>query len=234
MVDFDKLVDEWKETWTGTVFHPLRPDPATIHFVDIAHHLSIISRYNGATRRPYSVAEHCVLLADYAKSKGMSAVACLNILLHDAAEAYLQDILPWLKKMFSPYYQQAEESLLRMIHEVLEVPYLEERGFIEKLDKAILLDERAALCPNHKPENPWIADCLDPLGVDIKALPWDEALDEFTFCFNELKEEMDTHRNGKKSGCQHPWKEREVFYSRGKEHVRCLNCGEYLGEVSKQ
>jgi hypothetical protein len=56
---------------------------------DIAHSLALTNRYNGMTRYPYSVAEHCVRMALCDDLPGHP----LAKLLHDAAEAYIGDIV---------------------------------------------------------------------------------------------------------------------------------------------
>jgi hypothetical protein len=165
----------WVEVASGRLMYPFNPKPHMITLWDVAHHLSIIPRYNGATRRPYSVAEHCVLLADHGMLAGFSPLECLNLLLHDAAEAYLTDVMSPIKDLFG-VFKAVENRLLRMIHDTFGVPYLEDRSLIERLDKSIILDERAAMLPNHRPENHWHVDeAFEPLGVEVRGLPWDEA-----------------------------------------------------------
>jgi len=214
----------WMETWTGKTIYPLNPNPEDICFEDIVHHLSIIPRYNGATSKPYSVAEHSVILADYAKADGQVPVVCLNYLLHDAAEAYLQDIIKPVKMSF-PLIEDIENRLLHMIHEVLDVPYVEGavRELIKLADARVILDEREALLPNHKPENAWNMEQYEPLGVEVHGLPWHEAADEFTFCYQELIAKM------LGGNCDHPWRDREVYGN----SARCRACGATLGRIKK-
>jgi hypothetical protein len=64
---------------------------------DIAHHLGMTVRYGGGVRRFYSVAEHCVFVADLLAYQGKSREIIKAGLLHDAAEAYLGDIIAPLK-----------------------------------------------------------------------------------------------------------------------------------------
>lgn len=80
----------WIQTFTGRQFWPLEPDPADVVIEDIAHHLARKCRFNGATRRFYSVAQHSVLVAESLVGRGVG-VQLLG-LLHDAAEAYLPDV----------------------------------------------------------------------------------------------------------------------------------------------
>jgi hypothetical protein len=59
---------------------------------DIAHSLAMLPRFTGHTLRPYSVAEHSLHVADLAQRAGASATLQLAALLHDAHEAYTNDL----------------------------------------------------------------------------------------------------------------------------------------------
>jgi hypothetical protein len=78
-------------TYTGRSIDLSDPRSDVIDIVDIAHHLSIIPRYFGATREPYPVAQHCVVGSKHCLWSG-------EFLLHDAAEAYLGDVIRGLKR----------------------------------------------------------------------------------------------------------------------------------------
>lgn len=78
-------------TYTGKYFDLLDPQPEMVWIEDIAHSLAYQCRYTGHTREFYSVAQHCVLMAESGLPGGP-----LKLLLHDAAEAYIGDIArPW-------------------------------------------------------------------------------------------------------------------------------------------
>jgi len=87
-------------TWTGRVFNPLRPDPAVICIEDIAHSLSGASRYLRHTDKPYSTAQHCVILSHL-----VAPALALKALLHDGDEAYIGDVIAPLKtqSLMGPY-----------------------------------------------------------------------------------------------------------------------------------
>jgi hypothetical protein len=59
---------------------------------DIAHQLAMINRFHGATSRPYSVAEHSLLVAHIALLDGATHLVQLGALLHDAHEIYTNDL----------------------------------------------------------------------------------------------------------------------------------------------
>ncbi len=70
-------------TFSGEYVDIFDPDPETIKIVDIAHHLSLINRLNGATHVPYSCAQHSVFVMNAVRPEHRLAA-----LLSDAALAY--------------------------------------------------------------------------------------------------------------------------------------------------
>lgn len=79
-------------TYSGKIFDLLNPKPEQVCIEDIAHSLAYQCRYTGHTRSFYSVAQHCVLMAENQDLPGDP----IKKLLHDTDEAYLGDIAkPW-------------------------------------------------------------------------------------------------------------------------------------------
>ena len=76
--------------------------PNLITLPDVAHALGQINRFNGHCRRPYSVAEHSLLVLDIIEHLFAPAnVHCrLAALLHDAHEAYVGDMSSPVKHLF--------------------------------------------------------------------------------------------------------------------------------------
>lgn len=91
-------------TYTGQLVDLLDPDPDTLLIEDVAHHLSLINRFTGATTRPYSVAEHSLLGREECEIH-----ARLQFLVHDAPEAWLGDVSGPLKRILAPLYKPLEE-----------------------------------------------------------------------------------------------------------------------------
>jgi uncharacterized protein len=48
------------QTYTGRQYWPLDPRPEDVRVEDIAHHLSLINRFCGATRVAWSVGIHSI------------------------------------------------------------------------------------------------------------------------------------------------------------------------------
>lgn len=81
-------------TFTGKLFDLEHPTENMICIEDIAHHLSLENRYNGATKFPLSVAQHSLLVCQMAPKE-----LKLEALLHDREEAYYKDWPSPLKKL---------------------------------------------------------------------------------------------------------------------------------------
>jgi hypothetical protein len=79
-------------TFSGLYVNPLNLRDCDIRIVDIAHHLSNICRYTGACPQFYSVAQHSVYVSSLMYDMHGTAEAALAGLLHDAAEAYFNDL----------------------------------------------------------------------------------------------------------------------------------------------
>lgn len=79
-------------TYTGIHFDLVEATEEMICIEDIAHHLAAENRYNGATKFPYSVAQHSILVSEECPEDLM-----LEGLLHDAEEAYFKDLTYWWK-----------------------------------------------------------------------------------------------------------------------------------------
>ncbi len=108
-----KLMPRCEKTWiqmhSGIQFWPWNPRIEDIDIEDIAHHLSIVNRFHGATIYPWSVASHSVFGARRSKYP-------LEFLLHDAAEAYFNDLAKPVKSHKSmKEYNAACDRLSAMI-----------------------------------------------------------------------------------------------------------------------
>jgi len=99
-------------TISGHLFYPLEPREEEILLEDIGHALSHLCRFVGHTRSFYSVAQHSVLV-----SKLVPPADALWALLHDASEAYLNDIARPLKHTsLLADYRAAETKLQALIY----------------------------------------------------------------------------------------------------------------------
>lgn len=136
---------------------------------DIAHHLTKICRYGGALPldRHYSVAEHSILLAEYA-NKHYGLEIAKAALFHDASEAYLGDIVSGLKK-FLPDYKKIEyrvESVIKKKYRIFDDELT--NATVKFLDQSILEDEHKKFFP-HRLELFKVKQKHSGLGIKINA-----------------------------------------------------------------
>jgi hypothetical protein len=97
-------------TQSGKLFNLLHPQADEIDIEDIAQSLSNICRFGGHLNQFYSVAQHSVLVAHLAP-QSLKPVA----LLHDAAEAYLGDVIKPLKYIIGTVYEELETKFITTI-----------------------------------------------------------------------------------------------------------------------
>jgi hypothetical protein len=164
---------DWMQTASGRQFWPLDPRPEEILIEDIAAALSKLCRYGGHTKHFYSVAEHCVLMAQAAPS-----IFAFAALMHDASEAYLSDVIRPIKRHLGGYMEH-EARLEAVIAERFGLP-LGMHPEVKRLDNAILTDEREQAMTN--PPVPWNEN--DPaLGVTLHFWTPERAEREFLAAF---------------------------------------------------
>lgn len=168
--------------WTGNCYMDLlNPNPAEIHFADIARALSRIARFNGLTTDFYSVAEHsvnCVRAFELHAAGDIVTDPWLNdiardILMHDAAEAYLGDVATPLKRHL-PDYKALEPGMEAAIAARFDLCGAAPE-WVKRCDLELLALEKAHLMPGAG-EWPVVADvsppkleirCMDPLWAEV-------------------------------------------------------------------
>lgn len=148
-------------------------DNIKFNLEDIAHHLTKICRYGGALPLGvhYSVASHSMNLVSYVLSTGFGNETAKALLMHDASEAYLGDLVSGVKHECSDY-KLLEKRIMDNImayYGIEQNLYLEHH--IDDLDKRIILDEVNGLMPEklNLYYNALPLSCRHALGIDIKA-----------------------------------------------------------------
>ena len=169
----------WIQTYGGRKFHPLDPRPGDVRITDVAHALSNLCRFTGHSRYFYSVAEHSVRASWH-----VPAEDAMWALLHDASEAYVNDLARPVKR--SPglaFYREAERRLQGVICVAFGLP-LEEPMSVRIADLRMLMTERRDLMAT--PPEPW-AETDEPYPERI-GRPWQPhaARAEFRARFDEL------------------------------------------------
>jgi len=98
----------------------LDPSPLDIEVGDIAHGLARVARWNGQTKGAhiFSVAQHTLLVEAVAALRvpGLDRRARLALLLHDAPEYVIGDMISPFKAVIGEAYKGVEQRLLAAIH----------------------------------------------------------------------------------------------------------------------
>lgn len=123
------------QTFTGKHFNYLAIQLDAIEIEDIANALSNICRFAGHLPEFYSVGQHSVLTSHL-----VSQEFALQALLHDAAEAYLQDIPAPLKRLL-PDYRAIEDRVDAAIRQKFGLPS-EQHPTVKYADLVMLASER--------------------------------------------------------------------------------------------
>ncbi len=142
--------------------------PLPILIDDIAHALSHLCRYCGHCSRFYSVAEHSVLVSEWIEQLGGGLMETRWGLLHDATEAYLQDIPSPLKHAPQmAWYREMELRLQERVMFMFQLP-LDEPLIVKQSDMDVLEAERDVLLGEC--DRPWTIYSNRPAQVDVVGL----------------------------------------------------------------
>jgi 5'-deoxynucleotidase YfbR-like HD superfamily hydrolase len=183
----------WMLTATGARVDLSLADPAQLSILDIAHSLSQLNRFTGHCSRPYSVAEHSLLVVEIMQSQlGVyQPAALLAGLLHDAHEAYTSDLSSPMKLMLGPEWAvveaNAQRAVLRRFRSLRT--YLDWHRAIKAADLIALATERRDLLPASGPVWPTLADIEPADWINLRtrdAMTWQDWRQAFLDRFESL------------------------------------------------
>jgi len=126
-------------THSGKVIDYENIDPSQIILEDIAHHLAHINRFSGALHNPISVAAHSLGVYHILRVSGADRPTLLWALLHDASEAYVNDLPSPLKRL-CPEYRRIEAEIMRVIIDKFGLVY-PKPAIIKEVDTEAYLAE---------------------------------------------------------------------------------------------
>ena len=116
----------WQRMLSGRRLDLLAPSPADIEIEDIAHGLARVARWNGQTVGPhiFSVAQHSLLVEAVAATMepGIAAADGLAVLLHDAPEYVIGDLISPFKAAVGDAYKSVEKRILDAVYERFGLP----------------------------------------------------------------------------------------------------------------
>lgn len=172
------MTTPYVSTFLGNRFYPLVPRIDRVAIEDIAHGLAYQCRFNGQTQRFYSVAQHSLVVASLVPTD-----LRLAALLHDAAEAYLGDMVKPLKVLL-PEFATIEDAVTGIIARTFDIDF-SDYGPIKQADLIALATEKRDLMP-HSAERWHYLDGIRPLPETINCMSPEDAKQAFMLEFNRL------------------------------------------------
>lgn len=140
---------------SGCYLDLLDPRPDQFTMSDIACGLSKICRFGGQIEQFYSVAEHCLVSTEIARERTGSVDFQKAVLMHDAAEAFVGDIVKPLKVLL-PEFSSIENRLEACIFKKYSIDFGKFKERAKAIDMDMLIAER-----NHffsKDEVAWVGE----------------------------------------------------------------------------
>lgn len=206
------------QTHSGNCFRLDQPTALTATQDDICTALSRIPRFNGHTKKVYTVAQHSVAAYRIANAWRLNPELCAAALLHDAHEAYIGDV-PTPVKSFLTGIKELAYSVDRAIGESFDVlPAHMRDPRIRAIDAALLIMEADALLAGGRvgsfaamrlPDVPFFALRNVRRGLEGKAPCWGEAKArrEMMRCIDEAMDNVTV------------WRSNSNIYERNSRHL---------------
>jgi uncharacterized protein len=114
-----ELFRAWQRMLSGRRLDLLDPSPLDVEIADIAHGLARVARWNGQTvgAHIFSVAQHSLLVETLAHQRtSLDRASRLGVLLHDAPEYVIGDMISPFKAVIGDAYKGVEMRILSAIH----------------------------------------------------------------------------------------------------------------------
>jgi uncharacterized protein len=167
----------WQRMLSGRRLDLLDPSPLDVEIEDIAHGLARVARWNGQTKGDhiFSVAQHSLLVEAIAGAAqpGISARSRLAVLLHDAPEYVVGDIISPFKAVIGSDYKEIERRILAAVHVRFSLPTTLPPALsklIKQADRAAAFVEATRLADFSLPEAERFFGRLEVKLDDIDAL----------------------------------------------------------------
>jgi hypothetical protein len=152
----DKGRGHWMQISHGRIFYPLDPSPKDVFIEDIAKGLAGQNRYNGLSDQLINVAQHSCNAAWIAQLSGSDHNVELAMLMHDAPEYVVGDMIRPLKVKMSDF-QAAENHVMDAITERYDLPPISHKT-IKYYDNLAAAWEKRDIYPSSR-EWPGLPDC---------------------------------------------------------------------------
>lgn len=116
----------WQRMLSGRRLDILDPSPLDVELEDVAHGLARVARWNGQTAGPFvfSVAQHSCLVEALAAAldPALDPRQRLAVLLHDAPEYVMGDVITPLKAALGGEFRAIERRLLAAVYRAFGLP----------------------------------------------------------------------------------------------------------------
>lgn len=188
----------WILTATGRHLDLAKPRLSDVAPLDIAWALAQTNRFTGHALRPYSVAEHSLLVCEIAEVHfGLDAHAQLAALTHDAHEAYTGDLCTPAKAAIGQPWHNFESLVESAVRCALQTNAAANQFAVQikAADLIALATEKRDLMPRHDAGLiPW--PCLDGVppcpwtkldSTERAAMGWEDWRDCWLDKFHELQ-----------------------------------------------
>lgn len=158
--------DDWIVTAAGHELDLRQPAPGMLDATTLAHSLAQLNRFTGHASRPYSVAEHSLLVVEILQRElGVTPATLAGTqtlllgLMHDAHEALCGDLHTPGKRQVGPAWRQFEGRMEHAVRRAyaLRVVAAVEGERVKRADLIALATERRDLLP--ATPTPWA--CLE-------------------------------------------------------------------------
>ena len=130
----------WQRMLSGRRLDLLDPSPLDVEIEDIAHGLARVARWNGQTTGAniFSVAQHSLLVEAVSRkiSANLDRTWRLAVLLHDAPEYVIGDLISPFKAVLRADYKAVENRLLQAISLRFGLPARWPAQLVEHVKKA--------------------------------------------------------------------------------------------------
>jgi 5'-deoxynucleotidase YfbR-like HD superfamily hydrolase len=134
----------WQRMLSGRRLDLLDPSPLDVEIEDIAHGLARVARWNGQTvgAHIFSVAQHSLLVEMIARrvAGGLDRRSGLAVLLHDAPEYVIGDMISPFKAVIGDAYKAVEQRL----HAAIRIRFELQVALPKDLEALIKKADRAA------------------------------------------------------------------------------------------
>lgn len=162
---------------------------------EIAHHLSLIRRFAGATKVGYSVAAHALHVSAIVRKLGGTLSAQLAALHHDDHEYLIGDTIQPVKEALNTHFDGAwrafegivQRQVLEALH--LRTAFVAHRQIIHRADMIALATERRDLQP---PGEAW--PCLEGIDADAEDILARAAIPDHVWAERFLELDADLRR----------------------------------------